>query len=276
MSAARRFLPNEPAEAARALVPIGLLLASALVPDAYGAVRWLVVVAIGLGTGIGIARAVPVRWAWAAALPAGTLLAWRLEPTQFDAGPSCIDAGAPWLVHWLVSLGIVVGLTAALALVLGATRTSLSLRLPARRYRGWAVAGLVGGFVATLLGGIALDAYRLGEPAVFWFGGSPSLEELSSVALAAVAFGIARGVADELTWRGALQGWSSQVIGIGPAIVGQALLVGLALLPYGQIALLGGVLALVLGALVMRTRSLLVSGAVNVGVGITLYPLIAC
>lgn len=58
MTAARRYLPGDPADLARSLVPLVLLAGAAALP----VLRIPVLVALVLGTAIGIARGAPVRW----------------------------------------------------------------------------------------------------------------------------------------------------------------------------------------------------------------------
>ncbi len=61
MTSARRFLPAEPADFLRAVVPIALLAVAAAIP----ATRLVIAVLLVTGTAVAIGRNVPVRWAWA-------------------------------------------------------------------------------------------------------------------------------------------------------------------------------------------------------------------
>ncbi|HEX6868817.1 MAG TPA: CPBP family intramembrane glutamic endopeptidase, partial [Candidatus Limnocylindrales bacterium] len=90
------------------------------------------------------------------------------------------------------------------------------------------------------------------------------------------------GVMEEVVYRGALLGWTGRVMGIGPALVGQAVVFGLA--HSGSDVLgsplllmvllgLGGLLA---GVITVRTRSLLIPIAVHVGLDLPLYFGLAC
>ena len=95
-------------------------------------------------------------------------------------------------------------------------------------------------------------------------------------------FAVANGVMEELIYRGALMGWSARVVGIGPALVGQAVVFGLAhsgadviglQLPLMLALGLGGLLA---GLVTVRTRSLLIPIAVHIGLDIPIYFAFAC
>jgi len=270
--AARRFLPSDPADLVRSIVPLGLLAIAAAVPG----VRWLVLVGLAAGTGIAIGRAAPVRWSWAAALPVAIGLAWltwrgeRFAPNGLD----CTSPTSPFAVARLGEAILVVGVLVTLAVLLGASRSGLGLELPARRYLSWAVAGfLVAGPLALLTGPILAGPF---------FG--PVSYDIGQVGAIgpALVFAISNGVMEELAYRGALMTWSARVIGMGPALVGQALVFGLAHSGadvLGSPALLmatmavGGLLA---GVVALRTRSLLVPIAVHVGLDIPIYYAWAC
>ena len=98
----------------------------------------------------------------------------------------------------------------------------------------------------------------------------------------ALVFAISNGVMEELAYRGALMTWSARVIGMGPALVGQALVFGLAHSGadvLGSPALLTAAMAvggLLAGVVAIRTRSLLVPIAIHVGLDIPIYYAWAC
>jgi len=272
MTSARRFLPAEPADFLRAIVPPALLALAALVP----ALRIVVALILVAGTAVAIGRDAPVRWAWAAAIPVAIGLAWEAWPAPVPSasGADCADPASPVAVWRAVEALVVLGVLGVLALLLGATRTSFSLRLPARRYRGWALLGfLVAGPVALVVGP------WLARP---FFG--PISYDLTVVGavVPALIFAVANGTLEELVYRGALLGWSARVMGIGPALVGQAVVFGLAHsgsdvvgmpIPL-MIALgLGGLIA---GAITIRTRSLLIPIAIHIGLDLPLYYGLAC
>ena len=271
MTTARRFLPSEPAEFARALVPLVLLALAAAIP----ALRIIVVVGIAAGVVVAIGRAAPVRWAWAAALPVAVSLAWGAWPMPVAAASAeaCTDPGSPLAVWRALEAVVVLGVLAALAVVLRAPLTSMSLRLPARRYRGWAVAGLVvAGPLALVVGPF------LAEP----FFGDVGYELSLAALVPAAIFAVSNGVMEEVVYRGALLGWTGRVMGIGPALLGQAVVFGLAHSgpdvlgsPVVLMVLLGlgGLLA---GVITVRTRSLLIPIAVHVGLDLPLFFGLAC
>jgi membrane protease YdiL (CAAX protease family) len=169
---------------------------------------------------------------------------------------------------------VVLGVLAALAVLLGATRGSLSLRWPARRWIRWAAVGfLVTGPVALLIGPLVARPF---------FGEVAYDVTVVGAVVPALVFAIANGVMEELIYRGALLGWTARVMGVGPALVGQAIVFGLAhsgpdvagspiLLMVGLAV--GGLLA---GVIAVRTRSLLIPIAVHVGFDIPIYYAFAC
>ena len=81
------------------------------------------------------------------------------------------------------------------------------------------VAFLVSGPLALLLGPI------LARP---FFGVVGYDVTVLGAVVPALVFAIANGTMEELIYRGALLGWSSKVMGVGPALVGQAVVFGLA------------------------------------------------
>ena len=98
----------------------------------------------------------------------------------------------------------------------------------------------------------------------------------------ALVFAVANGVMEELIYRGALLGWSARVMGLGPAVLGQAVVFGVAhsgsdvigfQLPLMLALGVGGLLA---GIIAVRTRSLLVPIAVHIGFDIPIYFAFAC
>ena len=165
------------------------------------------------------------------------------------------------------------GPLAGLAFILRATLASLSLRWPARRWVRWAVVGfLVSGPVALLVGPY------LARP----FFGDVGYELVAAALVPALVFAVANGVMEEVIYRGALLGWSAKVMGLGPAVVGQAIVFGVAhsgadviglQLPLMLALGVGGLLA---GVIAVRTRSLLIPMAVHIGLDIPIYFAFAC
>jgi membrane protease YdiL (CAAX protease family) len=87
---------------------------------------------------------------------------------------------------------------------------------------------------------------------------------------------------EEVAYRGALLGWSAKVVGVWPAVVGQAVVFGLAHsgsdvasngLPLVLALGTGGLIA---GIITVRTRSILLPVALHIGFDIPIYFAFAC
>jgi membrane protease YdiL (CAAX protease family) len=269
--AATRTLPFDLADLARSLVPIALLAVAAAVPPA----RLAVLIVLAAGTAIAVQRDAPVRWTWAGAVPVAVSLfcgSLAAPVAAADLG-DCEDPASP-VATWRALEAVVVLLAlGAVALVLRATPATLYLRRPARRWIPWAVAGfLVAGPVALLVGPY------LARP----FFGDVSYTILAGALVPALIFAVSNGVMEEVIYRGALMSWSGRVMGIGPALVGQAVVFGLAhsgtdvigfQVPLMLAMGLGGFLA---GLVTVRTRSLVIPIAVHIGLDIPIYFAFAC
>jgi membrane protease YdiL (CAAX protease family) len=269
---ARRFLPADPADFLRSIVPLGLLALAAAAPWT----RALVALVLVAGTGVAVGRAAPVRWAWAGAVPVALGLAWQAWRGEVYApsGLDCTNLAAPMAVARLVEALLVVGALTALAILLGASRAEVLLRTPARRYWSWALVGaVVLGPVALVLGPI------LARP--FFGAVEYDVGRLGAI-VPALAFGTANGVMEEVAYRGALMSWSARVVGMGPALVGQALIFGLAhsgtdvIGAPGLLIVAMSVAGLLAGVIALRTRSLLVPIAIHIAVDIPIYYAWAC
>ena len=114
------------------------------------------------------------------------------------------------------------------------------------------------------------------------FFGDVGYELVAGALVPALVFAAANGVMEELIYRGALLGWSARVMGLGPAVVGQAVVFGVAhsgsdviglQLPLMLALGVGGLLA---GVIAVRTRSLLIPIAVHIGLDIPIYFAFAC
>ncbi len=276
MTAARRYLPTDPADFARSAVPLGLLILAAAAPP----VRVMVLVVLAAGAGVAISRDAPVRWAWAGAVPVALSLFWgglmAPIPTRADlvaVGADCTNPASPIATWRAVEAVIVLGALVALALVLRATPASLLVRWPARRWLAWAIVGfVVSGPLALLVGPY------LAAP----FFGDVGYELVAGALVPALVFAMANGVMEEAIYRGAMLGWSARVMGLGPAVVGQAVVFGVAHAGSDVIGLqvplmvalgVGGLLA---GVIAVRTRSLLIPIAVHVGLDVPIYFALAC
>lgn len=131
MTAARRYLPTDPADFARSIVPLVLLVLAAAAPG----LRLPLLIALALGAGVAITRDAPVRWTWAAGVPVALSLLWGglAAPTLAIDGSDCTNPASPVATWRVIEAVIVLGALAVLAVVLQASRGSLSLRWPARR-----------------------------------------------------------------------------------------------------------------------------------------------
>jgi membrane protease YdiL (CAAX protease family) len=271
MGAARQYLPSDPVDFARSAVPLGLLVLAAAVP----ALHIVVLVVLALGAAVAIWRDAPVRWAWAAAVPVALSLFWGSLATPAVAldGSDCANPASPVATWRALEALVVLGALAGLAFILRAAPASLSLRWPARRWVRWAVVGfLVSGPVALLAGPY------LARP----FFGDVGYELVAAALVPALVFAAANGVMEEVIYRGALLGWSAKVMGLGPAVVGQAVVFGVAhsgsdviglQLPLMLALGVGGLLA---GVIAVRTRSLLIPMAVHIGLDVPIYFAFAC
>jgi membrane protease YdiL (CAAX protease family) len=114
------------------------------------------------------------------------------------------------------------------------------------------------------------------------FFGDVSYVVVLGALVPALIFAVSNGVMEELIYRGGLMSWSGRVMGIGPALVGQAVVFGLAhsgtdvigfQVPLMLAMGLGGLLA---GLVTIRTRSLLLPMAIHIGLDIPIYFAFAC
>ena len=257
---------------ARSIVPLGLLALGAALP----LLRLPVLVALVAGTSVAIARQAPVRWTWAAGIPVAVSLAWGVLPGPAVAanGADCGSLASPTAIWRAAEAIVVLATLGVLASTLHATRSSLGLRRPSRDVVRWSVIGfVVVGPLALVLGPI------LARP----FFGEISYDVTVVGAIApALVFAVANGTMEELAYRGALLGWSARVIGVWPAVVGQAVVFGLAhsgsdVVGNGVPLMLAlGFGGLVAGIITVRTRSILLPLAIHIGLDIPIYYAFAC
>jgi membrane protease YdiL (CAAX protease family) len=124
---------------------------------------------------------------------------------------------------------------------------------------------------AGLAGGVLLARPAFGLPDVD-LGGLGFL-------LPAVVFAVAVATAEEVAWRGAMQGWLAKTLGPWVAVLAQSVLYGIAwgvLLGWPLGGLLAGAGGLVLGATVVRTRTIAVALAWHLAFNVPFYAFIAC
>jgi membrane protease YdiL (CAAX protease family) len=161
-----------------------------------------------------------------------------------------------------------------LTVTLRAGRADLALRWPTRRVVQLGVIG------AVILGPIGL---LLGAALARPFFGTFELDlSRPGFIVPAIVFALANGVMEELAYRGALLGWTARVTGTRVALIGQAVVFGIAhggadvggspvvlMLALG----IGGLLA---GVIALRTRSLWIPVAWHVALDLPLYVYLAC
>jgi membrane protease YdiL (CAAX protease family) len=199
-------------------------------------------------------------------------LAWGGVPLSafIDIVGACADRPAPFAALR------VVGALLVLATLLGVIRLAhvrpadIGLRWPAG---GWLVLSVVA--VALVGAGAALLGPRLAEP---FFGPiSPPTADLRGL-VPAIGFALANATMEEVAYRGALMRSLTPVVGVINALALQAFVFGLAHgvgtdfigspLPVMAATAVAGLL---LGALALRTRSLLVPIAIHVALDIPVF-----
>ena len=235
---------------------------------------------VGLTVGFLAIRALgrPVHAAaWAGAIPVAVSLSWSLVqlPPGATDGSTCSSPTAPFAVWRAIEAVLTLATVALLVPVVGGGGGALGLRRPSRRVG--AVAILV--FLVAGPTGLVLGPW-LAEP---FFGPiGIALDDPSAVVPASV-FAISNGVMEEVAYRGSLQAWTARSTGVPIAIVGQAVVFGLAHAAGPDVggvpallwaAMTGG--GLVAGLLVWRTGSLAIPLAAHVGFDLPLYYGNAC
>jgi membrane protease YdiL (CAAX protease family) len=268
MTSSRR-VAAQPADLARAGVPLLLLLGAVTLPSLAGV---FVLVLVG-GVAVAAGRRVPVAWAWAAMVPAATIATVRAfgpAAVAWDT-PVCSTVASP-LVLWAVAEGaLVVAGTVALVGMLGARAGDLAIRQPPKYAIRWATFGGVVILAGGLAGVILLARPVFGLPDV-------KFEGLGFI-LPAALFALSLALSEELAWRGVLQGMLAKTLGPWVAVLLQATIYGVS---WGVMlgSPLGGVLAgatgLVLGATAARTRTLMVALAWHAAFNVPFYVFLAC
>ncbi len=268
MSASRRGTAG-PKDVVRAGVPL-LLLAGAIALPSVAGVCLLVLVG---GVAVAAGRRVPVAWAWAAMVPGAaiaTLRAFGPAAAAWDQ-PACSDVASAPVLWAVVEVVLVVAAVAALAAVLRAKASDLGLRRPPRYAVRWATVGAL----AILVTGLA-GAFLLAGPVLGLRGVDPGG---LGFAVPALIFAVSLAVSEELAWRGAMQGWLTKTLGPSIAVLLQAVAYGAAwgfLLGSLLAGLLAAAVGLMLGATVVRSRTLTVALAWHVAFNVPLYLVVAC
>jgi uncharacterized protein len=259
----------EPVEIVRAGVPLLLLVAAILLPTIAG--LFLLVLASGVAVASG--RRVPNAWAWAATVPAALVVAIRAfgpAAAAWDQAACTAVSSAP--VLWAVAeAALVVAAAVGLVGVLRAKAGDLALRRPPRYAMRWAVAGSVAILVVGLAGVILLAQPLLGA--------SNARLDGAGFLVPSILFAASLAVAEEVAFRGALQGWLARSLGPWVAVLLASVVFGLAWgtwlgSPFGGV--LAGAAGMILGATVVRTRTLAVALAWHAAFNVPLYLFIAC
>jgi membrane protease YdiL (CAAX protease family) len=257
----------------RVLVATGpaVLLAAALVPG----LRPLAAAVLVTGWMVLRSAGRPEAIAWAAVLPVGLVLPW---PWILGADTPLGSAGCVAPMSLIVVRRAAVAVVGMLV-VAGLTRAhdsslrELGLQRPSPRDAAVALASIV----TLAIGGLWIGPW-LARP----FFGELDFPTPPAAVVPAVMFGIANGVLEEVSYRGAMQAWLGRAVPMAWAVVFQGLAFGvvhagpevLALLPVhialmGAVGVAGGVARLKLGSLWLPI-------GVHVGADIALYVGLAC
>ena len=252
---------------------MGLVILAAAIPLA----RPFVLAALIAGTAVAMRRDAPVRWAWAAPIPVAVSLAWGLIPAPLadPTGADCTSPGSPPALWRATEALLALGALVVVAIVLRARPSDLSWRWPRRAVVQLALAG------AVVLGPIGLV---LGALLARPFFGTFELDlSRPGFLVPALVFAVANGLMEEVSYRGALLGWTAKVTGTWLALIGQAVAFGVAHAAGGDVGgsplALGVVLGIggfVAGWLTLRTRSLLIPIAWHIALDLPLYAYFAC
>ncbi len=258
-----------------ALPPLILLIGAAAVESLRLPILAILAVAfaavIVLARRSGEERNGPVL-AYAGCLVVALNLAWgSVPPTALlGGGGACTDRMLPFAFTRLLGAALVLGFVSIIPRLVRIVPSEIGLRWPTR---GWLVLSLVA--VPLVGGAAAVIGPRLAEP---FFGPlSPASTDLANL-LPAVVFAFANATMEEVAFRGALLRWFSPVIGVANALALQAFIFGLAHgvgtdfigspLPVMAATAVAGLL---LGALALRTRSLLLPIAIHLALDIPVF-----
>ncbi|MFN8628984.1 MAG: CPBP family intramembrane glutamic endopeptidase [Chloroflexota bacterium] len=217
----------------------------------------------------------PEAIAWAAVLPVGLVLPWPwLLGADVPLGdPACTDPLSSIVLRRLAVAGFGLAVITGLARVHASGPRELGLGRPA----GLQAAAALGGAIVLAGGGLVIGPW-LARP----FFGELEFPRPAAALVPAILFGLANGVLEEVSYRGAMQAWLGRAMPIAWAIAIQGLAFGsvhagpevLALLPV-HIALMGAV-GIAGGLVRARLGSLWLPIGVHVGADIALYVGLAC
>lgn len=216
-------------------------------------------------------RAGPTVLVYAGCLVVALNMAWAGVPLGGSAEDlTCADRFAPFAILRVGGALLVLTFAWLIIRLVRADLADLGLRWPSRP---WLVGSLVA--LPVIAAGAVLLGPILAEP---FFGPiSPMPADLLSLG-PALAFAIANATMEEVAYRGVLLRWLAPVTGIASALALQGLVFGLAHgagtdfigspLPVMAATAAAG---LVLGALALRTRSLLLPIAIHVALDIPVF-----
>ncbi len=257
----------------RVLVAAGpaVLLAAAFVPG----LRPPLAVVLLVGWAVLRAARRPEAIAWAAVLPVALVLPWPwlLGADAPLGGAGCIAPLSTIALRRVLVAAFGLLVVAGLAVAHRSSLDELGLRRPSRLE----AAGAIGGVLVLAVGGLWIGPL-LARP----FFGELDFPVPLAALLPAVLFGVANGVLEEVSYRGAMQAWLARAMPLAWAIGLQGLAFGvvhagpevLALLPV-HIALMSAV-GVAGGVARVKLGSLWVPIGVHVGADIALYVGLAC
>jgi membrane protease YdiL (CAAX protease family) len=259
---------------ASVLPPVMLLVAAAAVEPLR--VPVLVVIAVAFASAVLVrrrsadSRAERGLLAYGGCLIVAINLAWgAVPPSPWMSAAECADRLVPFAALRVIGALLVL---AAVVVVMRLVRTAppIGRSWPSR---GWLVTSVLA--VVAVGAGAAVLGPRLAEP----FFGPIAPPRLAPVVLApAILFALANATMEEVAFRGVLLRWLTPSTGVVNALALQAFVFGLAHgvgtdfigspLPVMAATAATG---LALGALALRTRSLLVSIAIHVALDIPVF-----
>jgi membrane protease YdiL (CAAX protease family) len=258
---------------AASLLPLVLLIAGA-------AVEWLrlpVVVLLLVALVAAFLRtrrrpgSHPELLVYAACLVVALDIAWAGVPPASSVGElACADRFVPFALLRVIGAVLVLASVVLILRVVRADPAEIGLRWPSRP---WLIAS------AAVLPVVGAAAVELGPVlAKPFFGPVSSISSDPGTLVPALAFAISNATMEEVAYRGALLRWLTPVTGVASALALQALVFGLAHgagtdftgspLPVMAATAAAG---LILGALALRTRSLLLPIAIHVALDIPVF-----
>jgi len=248
-----------------------LLLGGALVPD----LRPFTAVLGILGWAVLAASRRPEALGWAATVPVALALTWPwVLGVDQPLGPG--GCAEPFSVIALRRVVVLVAVLAIIAILVRAHHASLAaigLGRPPALDAGLAATGLV----VLAVGGLVVGPL-IAAP----FFGRLEFERPIAALVPAVVFGVANGTAEELAYRGALQGWLGRATRPWIGLAAQSIVFGIvhvgpevtAFVPV-HVAVLT-LVGLAAGLYVRWCGSLTVPIGIHIGADIALYYGLAC